>query len=712
MLDLQKAEKIAREGFAYETPELMLDPSPGVFDWWVSEAIKANLMISVDIETPGKIAKDEEDLDEGGWNNTVIRIGFSNHRNSAVSIPYTPPYRESVKRLLASNSPKLFWNGYAFDCPILEDHGLTIGGEIHDGMWAWKFLQSDLPRGLQSVGSYYAAEIGPWKYLSSTDPARYNALDALVALRNFEGIKKDLLAQGRYEVYDRHTREAWEVLRVAGLVNGVRMHEEGRGILKEKLEKISVRLLLEAQKAVPDIFHAAKVYARPPKDIPTQEITVEGSIKVCSKCGAEGKLNKKHPCGEEYLTQRAIPKSAYQVKIPWGEIKEEEISLEELDRLISIGGFNPDSPPQLKAYAKSYKHPLRFDSKKGSESLDKMQLEKLAAKQGKAHPIYRVVQDLRGVSKTLGTYVNGFSPDPEGKIYTTYTFGASTGRLTSRAVNLQNVSHRSENEWAEHIRRMIVPREGRVFVEADSSAIEAVFVGYFAGDPEYMERAKKGIHAYLACVELGLEFTPENVARIKNESKFEALYARKKRTVHGVNFGMGAGLMAMNYPKAFPSKKVAQKEIDFYYEVCPKLKEYHDHIQLLAHRQAYLQNPYGYRHYFFDVLKKNPAGETVYGSDAKRALAFNPQSTAAAFMRESLAMLRSSEWYPDSLPAILTVHDALCLEPLVDKAEIARDYLVELMNREIPQMGGLRIGVEVKIYFDNWQDSKKFGGRN
>jgi len=710
MLDFKKAEQVAKSGFAYEVPDLLLDPNPGVFSLWVDQVIREGLPLSVDIETPGKIAKDEEDLDEGGWNNTIIRIGFSNSETSGCSIPFTPPYFESVKRLLASPLVKVLWNGYAFDWPIIESHGLVLNGDVHDGMWMWKFLQSDLPRGLQSVGSFYAAELGPWKYLSSTEPAKYNAYDAIVALRCFNGMKKDLLAQGRWERYDRHTRQAWEVLRVAGLVNGVSMHGEGREVLKEKLETLSISFLTEAQRVVPPEFHASKTYARRPKDLPVVEVPIMGKEKVCSKCGAVGKLNRKHPCGPEALLDQEKPISAWQTRYDWPSYQAS--SLDHLEKAIALGGFNPNSEKQLKAYARAYGHPLRFDKKKNSESLDKLQLEKLAARQGLKHPIYPIVQELRGISKTLGTYVNGFLPDVDGLIYTTYTFGASTGRLTSRAVNLQNVSHKSENEWAAHIRRMIVPRPGRVFVEADSAAIEAVLVGYFAGDPEYMRRATLGIHAYLACVELGMDFTPDNVRRIKGESRFEALYARKKRTVHGVNFGMGAGLMAMNYPKVFRSKKSAQKEIDFYYDVCPKLKEWHKHTRLLAHRQAYLQNPFGYRHYFFDVLKKDVSGEVIYGSDANRAVAFNPQSTAAAFMRENLAILRDSEWYPDALPANLSIHDALLLEPLAGDAERARDYLMTLMNRVIPELDGLRIGVDVKLYEENWQDAKKFGSRS
>jgi len=710
MLDLKKAEQIAECGFAYEVPRFLLDPDVGTFRRYVDECLASPNPLSVDIETPGKIAKDEEDLEEGGWNNTIIRIGFAFEEDRGCSIPFTPEYFEDLKRLLAGKNAKVLWNGYAFDWPIIESHGLLLNGDVHDGMWMWKFLQSDLPRGLQSVGSFYAAELGPWKYLSSTEPAKYNALDAIVALRCFNGMKRDLLSQGRFARYDQDTRVAWEVLRVAGLKNGVLMHGEGRAVLKEKLETISIEHLFKAQSVVPPHFHASKTYSRKPAHIPTVEVPTMGTQKQCVKCGAVGKLNRKHPCeGGGLLIDVPKPITVYQTQVDWAGYQ--PTTLEDLEHHIALGGFNPSSEKQMKAYARAHKHPLRFDKKKNAESLDKLQLEKLAAKKGKDHPIYVILQDLRGVSKTLGTYVNGFNPDERGLIYTTYTFAASTGRLTSRAVNLQNVSHKSENEWAAHIRRMIRPRPGRVFVEADSAAIEAVLVGYFAGDPDYMAQAKLGIHALLACRELGLDFNPDNVRLVKSEARFEQLYARKKRTVHGVNFGMGAGLMAMNYPKIFRSKKAAQKEIDFYYEVCPKLKDWHEHTRLLAHRQAYLQNPFGYRHYFFDVLKKTPEGQVVYGSDANRAVAFNPQSTAAGFMRESLAHLRDSEWYPSSLPANLSIHDALLLEPLAADAERARDYLITLMNRAIPELGGLQIGVDVKLYEDNWQESKKFGGR-
>jgi len=709
MLDLKKAEQIAQVGFRYEDVHVVLDPNPRQFAEWVRTALLRGAQLSVDIETPGKIAKDEEDLEEGGWNNTIIRIGFAWEPGSGCSIPFTPPYRESVQRLLsATHLTKVVWNGYGFDWPILESHGLTLAGPVHDGMWAWKFLQSDLPRGLQSVGSFYAAEIGPWKYLSSTEPARYNALDAVVALRCFLGIEKSLREQGRFETYDRHTRQAWDTLRVAGR-NGLSMHGEGRAVLKEKLETLSIGLLLDAQKVVPAQFHASKTYARAPKTTPTVEVSTMGEERVCTKCGKAGKLNRKHPCGMENLSTRPKPISIWQVKYDWETYQPE--GLEALDKAILLGGFNPDSEKQIKAYARAYGHPLRFDHKSGKESLDKLQLEKLAAKRGDKHPVYRILQELRGVSKTLGTYVNGFNPDGLGKIHTTYTFASSMGRLTSRAVNLQNVSHRSENEWAPHIRRMIRPRPGRVFVEADSAAIEAIFVGYFAGDLEYMERAALGIHAYLACMELGIDFTPDNVRMVKSAPRYEALYARKKRTVHGVNFGMGAGLMAMNYPKVFRNGKAAQREIDFYMEVCPKLDAWHTHTQLLAHRQAYLQNPFGYRHYFFDVLHRDSAGTVKVGSDGNRVLAFLPQSSAAAFMRENLARLRDSEWYPDSLPANLSIHDALLLEPWAKDAERARDYLCDLMNRVIPEINDLRIGVDVKLYEENWQDAHKFGNR-
>jgi DNA polymerase I-like protein with 3'-5' exonuclease and polymerase domains len=117
-----------------------------------------------------------------------------------------------------------------------------------------------------------------------------------------------------------------------------------------------------------------------------------------------------------------------------------------------------------------------------------------------------------------------------------------------------------------------------------------------------------------------------------------------------------------------------------------------------AHKATYLTNPWGYRHYFYDVFGKNREGERTLQDDAKRCVAFLPQSSAAAFMKDTLLILwHEHPWVRPYLPANGSVHDSVCLDVPPDKVEAAVELLAKVMTREIPEMGGLRVGCEVKV---------------
>jgi len=76
-------------------------------------------------------------------------------------------------------------------------------------------------------------------------------------------------------------------------------------------------------------------------------------------------------------------------------------------------------------------------------------------------------------------------------------------------------------------------------------------------------------------------------------------------------------------------------------------------------------------------------------------VAFLPQSSAAAFMRDSLVLLGSSEWMPYA-PAIVSIHDSIALDVPIDLADHAIEWLIQTLTRPIPLLNGLRIGCEVK----------------
>jgi hypothetical protein len=62
-----------------------------------------------------------------------------------------------------------------------------------------------------------------------------------------------------------------------------------------------------------------------------------------------------------------------------------------------------------------------------------------------------------------------------------------------------------------------------------------------------------------------------------------------------------------------------------------------------------------------------------------------------------------SEW-GQYMPANHFVHDGYTLEVPIAKAEAAEDFLLNLLSRPIPEMGGLRVGAASDIGY-NWADT-------
>jgi hypothetical protein len=76
-------------------------------------------------------------------------------------------------------------------------------------------------------------------------------------------------------------------------------------------------------------------------------------------------------------------------------------------------------------------------------------------------------------------------------------------------------------------------------------------------------------------------------------------------------------------------------------------------------------------------------------------------------MRDTLLLVGQSEWRPYT-PAILSIHDSVCLAVPEDDATVDRavTWLADTMTRPIPELGGLRVGCEVKVG-KTWDDMHK-----
>lgn len=787
--DLQIASEVAAQGFPTprdtyftEPVDLVLDPTPEWFAAWAANYLRAvsvdpeAVWLAVDIETPDKAKK----TDEGELTVTkdrsfeITRINFSCSTSEGLTVPWSGPYLDTIRKLLSSVGPKIFWNA-PYDVPRLKYHHYVINGQILDFMWGWHVLQSDVPRGLGFVAPFYSS-FGPWKHLSDSDPVRYAAIDGVQTLRIAHGVIADLAAAGMDHVFWRHVvdLDQW-ALHPAEEV-GLPVDQAELHLLEDRLDAHHTRLHAKIQKVVPEelkpLTPKQGLMDHPGEEcsseackqpVPHQHRIYERSVAViaraCSSCGAT-QVVAKHRCKDP----DGKPSKTLQPAVALSELQ--------VVKYYRQQEFNPGSSPQILELIRHFRLKPGKDKKSKKPSANKECIERLSkSTKGDLQTFFESVLDIRSVDKINSTYVKGsfikLRTDPrsilDGRLHPTFLHKPSTLRLSCQSPNLQNVvadrvgSSEGRENLAAGFRNCIVATPGNVLVEADFSGIEAVLTGWFCGDPQYIRLAKLGVHAFLASHLVGepadLSWSDDDLKGYLKEIKgrFDYEYNQCKRTVHGTNYGLTERGMVMQFPKEFPTMKVAQRIREIYQTIAPKLFAWQTSVRERAHRQGYLggpgDHPFSYKHWFWNVITYKPVTGVapkgtmvtrmqgrnyaiILGEDSKRCVAFYPQSTAAGVIAEVCLRLFNpqhehfiGDTFNGRTPLLAVIHDSLLLE--VPEAYV--DYVVERvvyeMMRPIPElplqpewgMGEyLSIGVEVKkgLNWANYQDKPEKGHLN
>jgi|WetSurMetagenome_2_1015567.scaffolds.fasta_scaffold04516_11 hypothetical protein len=244
-----------------------------------------------------------------------------------------------------------------------------------------------------------------------------------------------------------------------------------------------------------------------------------------------------------------------------------------------------------------------------------------------------------------------------------------------------------------------------LLVELDYKALEAQLVGFFANDPDYIRAAKLGVHAILMShvLKQPIDLTlPDATIKplIKEFKKNASMYDGCKHVVHGSNYLGTPRKLRIEFPELFSSVGDAKEKQDMYFStIAKKVRRWQQSVLHEANQNHYLQNPYGYRHYFWDVLHYK-GGQLEWGNDAKKSVAFLPQSTGAGVLSEALIRITK---YPDLFRLLRwIIHDSILSEIPINKLFHHRvRQLKELMEDINGELGGLKIEVDVKVGV-NW----------
>lgn len=687
ILAIARAIELANGEFKASPIKVVEDPDPSYVNYSGRGDLPLPLMC--DIETPKSLAGRNEEEAEDDPSFQIIRMGFAIEAWQGVSFPFDGDYIRRAKELIRRAKVLIFWNKN-YDLPRLKANGFTFHPELTvvDAMWAWHWLYSDLPKALAFAAPFFYSG-PPWKHLASQRPAYYNAMDNGVQMGVYQGVKAQLEKDGRWDRFWRHCVKVDPIYVRMGLA-GVKVDEGARLKFMSALE-------YEARE---EFGHIQEML---PKGFPLEEKESFKELKTPSA-----------------ITPKSISKRIFNSFVEVNKV-EVQASHKDGSLVVTEGGetltrplwtrrepFNPGSRDDLLELMKvlGVKPPrARGEDRESTESKYLKRLTK--------HPIFRRCVNYKQRTKLISTY--NWPLDDKGRAHTTYGFHPSTWRSSSRNVNLGNIPKRFE--LAQLFRELLVAEEGCKLIEIDRSALEAVLVGYWGRSLEYIKLAKAGVHSFLVSHVLGrpvdwkiVQDTPlpelQKILKVFKKEAGVEIYEGCKRCIHGSNYLLSAFGMHDEYEEFFPTEYASQKMQDIYFNspAGQAVRGYHKATIEEVHSKKYLDNSFQYRHYFFGPLYKWSKRErkwTVdHEGDAKRAIAFRPQSDGAAVQREDLLGLEPARDVSSLLR--LPTYDSLVVEAPNRNVDKTIEVLAEQFSKSIPELSGLegfdgRIGFEIKV---------------
>lgn len=314
-------------------------------------------------------------------------------------------------------------------------------------------------------------------------------------------------------------------------------------------------------------------------------------------------------------------------------------------------------------------------------------LEKLAPE----YPIVSDILEYRGLTKLKSTYADGLAAyiDDGGRIHSTFNQTiTATGRISSTEPNLQNIPMRME--LGRRIRKVFVPMDGYLFMDADYSQIELRVLAHMSGDQQLIEAYKmnEDIHRITASK---VFHTP-----------FEEVTDLQRRNAKAVNFGIVYGISSFGLSQDLSiSKKEAAEYIEQYFETYPDVKKFLDNTVEDARKNGYVTTMYGRRR----PIPELSSGNFMQRSFGERVAMNSPiQGTAADIMK--IAMIRVWErLHREKLSSrlILQVHDELLIETFAGEEEQVRNILTD----EMQHAADLAVKLEIDLHTgSDWYEAK------
>ena len=350
--------------------------------------------------------------------------------------------------------------------------------------------------------------------------------------------------------------------------------------------------------------------------------------------------------------------------------------------------FNILSPKQLGVilFEKLGLPPVK--KTKSGYSTDIDVLEKLSSQ----HPIVPLLIEYRKCTKLKSTYADGLAKEisqKDGRIHGSFhQMTTATGRISSVEPNLQNIPVRSE--MGGEVRKMFVPKDGCVLIDADYSQIELRILAHISGDPVMQRAFNEELDIHTA--------TAAQIFSVSNEDVTSEMRRAAKAVNFGIVYGMSEHSLAEDLGVGYYE---AKRYMEHYFNRYSGVHTYMQSIVEQAKRDGFVTTLLGRRRNIPELFSKNynlrAFGERV-------ALNAPIRGTAADIMK--LAMLGVRKALADaglSSRVILQVHDELLVEAPKEEAE----RVLEIVKREMECAYTLDVPLTVDANVgETWYDAK------
>ena len=314
-------------------------------------------------------------------------------------------------------------------------------------------------------------------------------------------------------------------------------------------------------------------------------------------------------------------------------------------------------------------------------------LEKLKEK----HPIIPAIMDYRMLTKLKSTYADGLMKqiEADGRIRTVFqNLVTATGRLSSTEPNLQNIPVRTD--LGAEIRKMFVPKEGCVLVDADYSQIELRVLAHIANDKAMGDAFRDGLDIHTATAAQVFHVPMEDVTSLQ------------RRHAKAVNFGIVYGISEFSLAEDIGvSRYEAREYIDNYLTNYQGIRAYMKQVVEDAKAIGYTCTLYGRRRYIPELKSSN---FNIRSGAERMALNTPIQGSAADLIK--LAMIRVEQALNENYPQaqlLLQVHDEL----IVECPEEIAPRVAELISHEMQNVAQLTVPLTAEAKFGkSWYDAK------